>query len=214
MRDAGREAPLPAGNFSEWLKEMRATLAGRGGMDVACGDCRGCCTSSYYVKVRAHETAALARIGEENLEPGPPTDPDSRLMGFHANGHCLMLVAGNCAIYADRPETCRSYDCRVYTAAGMAAGDDKPVINQRIARWQFTYPDETARAEQRAVIAAANYLRQHPVRFPSGRVPSRPSEIAVLAVKAYPVFLDPPPDDAGIRAGIVTAVQQFSRTDR
>jgi Fe-S-cluster containining protein len=205
------DAPLPAGSFSEWLRAMRAALASHGGMEVACGSCRGCCVSSYYVKVRAHETRAAAAIGEENLEPGPPGNNGSRLMGFRDNGHCLMLREGNCSIYEDRPETCRSYDCRIYTAANMLAGEDKPVINQRIARWQFTYDDDRARAEHNAVIAAANYLRQHPVRFPSGRIPSRPSEIAVLAVKAYAVFLDPPSDDADIRAGLIKAVQEFNR---
>jgi len=202
-------SPLPAGNFSEWLRDMRAALSSRGGMNVACGDCRGCCVSSYYVKVRAGETAALARIGAENLQAGPPGDPEARLMGYQANGHCLMLRDGNCSIYSDRPETCRSYDCRVFTAAGMNAGPDKTVINQRVARWRFDYPGETDRAEHRAVTAAANYLRQHPVRFPGGHVPSRPSEVAVLAVKAYTVFLDPPASDAAIRAAITQAVREF-----
>jgi Fe-S-cluster containining protein len=202
-------APLPAGDFSAWLRAMRAALASRGGMDVACGDCRGCCTSFYYVKVRADETKAIERIGEHRLEPGPPGDPGSRLLGHQENGHCRMLVNRACTIYTDRPETCRSYDCRVYAAAGMNAGDGKTEINARVARWRFDYPQERDRQEHRAVTAAASYLRQHPVRFPGGHVPSRPSEIAVLAVKAYAVFLDPPADDAAIRAAIIRATEEF-----
>jgi Fe-S-cluster containining protein len=202
---------LPAGNFSDWLRDMRAALASRGGMDVACGDCRGCCTSSYYVKVRANETAAMRRIGEENLEAGPPGDPGSRLLGFQPNGHCRMLVARQCSIYQDRPETCRSYDCRVFAAAGMDAGPGKLEINERVARWRFAYPASLDHDEHRAVTAAAAYLRQHPVRFAGGHVPSRPSEIAVLAVKAYDVFLDPPADDRDIRAALVQAVEDFER---
>jgi Fe-S-cluster containining protein len=205
------DVSLPAGNFSEWLRAMRTALATRGGMDVACGDCRGCCVSSYYVKVRAHETSAAAAIGEANLEPGPPGDPGSRLMGFRDNGHCLMLREGNCSIYEHRPETCRSYDCRVFTAAGMDAGPDKPVINTRVASWRFDYASDRDREEHRAVTAAAAYLRQHPVRFPGGRVPSRPSEIAVLAVKAYEVFLDPPQRDTDIRAALIRAIEEFDR---
>jgi len=49
------------------------------------------------------------------------------------------------------------------------------------------------------------------VRFPGGYVPSRPSDIAVLAVKAYQVFLDPPPSDAEISAAIIRAIQEFDR---
>jgi Fe-S-cluster containining protein len=201
---------LPAGNFSDWLRDMRAALSSDGGMDVACGDCVGCCTSSYYIKVRAHETQALAAIGESNLEAEPARD-GARIMGFGADGHCPMY-RNRCTIYDIRPETCRAYDCRVYTAAGIAAGDDdKSVINERIARWRFAYPTDSDRAEQRAVRAAANYLRQHPVRFPNGRIPSRPSDIAVLAVKTYRVFLDPPASDDAIVQAIIEANREFGR---
>jgi Fe-S-cluster containining protein len=213
MTPAEASAPLPAGGFSAWLRDMRAALAGRGGMNVACGDCRGCCTSYYYVKIRADEAAALARIaelaGKHHLEPGPPGDPHSRLLGHQANGHCRMLVNRECTIYADRPETCRSYDCRVFTAAGMNAGEGKTEINERVARWRFEYPTPRDRAEHAAVTAAADFLRQHPVRFAGGHVPSRPSEIAVLAVKTYEVFLDPPGSDAEIRAALVHAAERF-----
>lgn len=204
---------VPAGDFSDWLRDMRAALASDGGMDVACGDCRGCCVSSYYIKVRPHEAGALARIGEANLEAEPLRD-GSRLMGFRENGHCHMLVAGNCSIYEDRPETCRAYDCRVYAAAGMSPGEEKPVIESRVAQWRFRYPTDRDREEQEAVSAAARYLRQHPVRFPGGRVPSRASEIAVLAVKSYTVFLDPPDSDEEIRAAIVDAALAFDRAAR
>ncbi len=203
--------PLPAGNFSEWLHAMRTALAGDGGMDVACGDCVGCCTSAYYIKVRAKESRALAAIDPRHLDP-EPTAAGDRIMGFDAHGHCHMFVGGGCSIYADRPETCRAYDCRVFAAAGIpAGGDDKSVINERVSRWRFEYPSDNDRAEQRAVRAAANYLRQHPVRFPNGRIPSRPSDIAVLAVKTYRVFLDPPANDPEICRAIIEANREFAR---
>jgi uncharacterized protein len=201
---------LDAGAFSTWLRAMRASLAGGPGMDVACGTCVGCCTSSYYIKVRAHETVALTRIGERHLEAEPAAD-GSRLMGFRADGHCHMFVDGGCTIYTDRPETCRTYDCRIYAAAGIEAGEGRTTINERVAAWLFTYPQPRDRDEHRAVMAAAAYLRQHPVRFPNGRVPSRPAEIAVLAVKAYEVFLQPPATDRETVAAIIQAVRDFHR---
>jgi Fe-S-cluster containining protein len=203
---------LPAGNFSEWLRNMRSALAGDGGMDVACGDCVGCCTSSYYIKVRSKESRALAAIDPRHLDP-EPTAAGDRIMGFDSNGHCHLFANGGCSIYADRPDTCRTYDCRVFAAVGMpAGGDDKAVINERVARWRFDYPSESDRREQGAVRAAADYLRQHPVRFPNGRVPSRPSDIAVLAVKTYRVFLDPPANDPDIARAIVEANREFARS--
>jgi uncharacterized protein len=201
--------PIPAGGFSAWLRDMRRALAGGRGMDVACGDCAGCCTSSYFIKVRPHETRALAAIDPKYLEDAPGPAP-ARLMGYLGNGHCPMYSGRGCSIYPDRPETCRTYDCRVFTAAGMPAGGaDKSVINERVARWRFEFPTETDRREQRAVQAAASFLRQHPVRFPGGHVPSRASEIAVLAVKTYEVFLDGPRDDREIAAALVAAACAF-----
>jgi hypothetical protein len=121
-----------------------------------------------------------------------------------------MFSGRGCSIYPDRPETCRTYDCRVFAAAGMPAGGaDKSVINERVASWRFEYPTELDRREQRAVQAAAGFLRQHPVRFPGGHVPSRANEIAVLAVKVYEVFLDDAGDDRAIAAAIVTAACAF-----
>jgi len=203
------ESKAAAGPFSEWLRAMRAALAGSAGMNVACGDCVGCCTSSYFIKVRAHETATIERIGPDSLRPAPGASDGSLLMGFDQQGHCFMFAGGGCSIYAHRPETCRTYDCRVFTAAGMNAGPEKSVINERIANWRFEYPNPRDHEEHRAVTDAANFIRQHPIRFPGGRVPSRPSEIAVLAVKSYQVFLDKPATDAEIAAAIVAACRDF-----
>ncbi len=188
---------------------MRAALAGGPGMDVACGDCVGCCTSSYYIKVRAGE-AALQHIPSGRLVPSPG-EPGTQLMGFDADGHCPMFGAGGCSIYPHRPDTCRTYDCRIFTAAGMQAGAGKTTINERVARWRFEFASEAEQREQRAVQAAATFLRQHPVRFPGGHIPSRPSDIAVLAVKAYPVFLDGEPQDTDIASRIVEACRAFDQ---
>jgi Fe-S-cluster containining protein len=204
-------AALPAGRFSDWLRAMRAALAGGPGMQVACGECRGCCTSSYYIKVRASEADALAHIPTAQLVDAPGDAPGTRLMGFDARGHCPMLRDGNCAIYPHRPDTCRTYDCRVFTACGMDAGPGREVINERVASWRFEFPEEADRREQRAVQAAATFLRQHPVRFPGGHVPSRAADIAVLAVKAYGVFLDGQPRHEDAVAGIIDACRNFDR---
>jgi uncharacterized protein len=201
--------PLPAGDFSAWLHAMRQALAGTGGMDVACGDCRGCCTSSYFIKIRPHESDTRRAVGEDCLQPAPNSPPGTMLMGYDEHGHCAMLRAGNCSIYQHRPDTCRTYDCRVFAAAGTTPGAEKPVISERVARWRFEYPADRDREEHRAVTAAANFLRRYPVKFPGGRVPSRPSEIAVLAVKAYEVFLHSQGPDPDTAAAVVSACRRF-----
>jgi hypothetical protein len=49
------------------------------------------------------------------------------------------------------------------------------------------------------------------IRFPGGWIPARPSEVAVLAVKTYQVFLDPPSSDAETSAAIIAASRDFDR---
>lgn len=190
---------------------MRSSLAGGPGMQVACGDCRGCCTSSYYIKVRRDEADALAHIPPGQLVDAPADPSGTRLMGFDARGHCPMLRDGNCSIYPHRPDTCRTFDCRVFTAAGMDAGPARPVINERVARWRFEYPADMDRREQRAVAAAAAFLRQHPVRFPGGHVPARPNDIAVLALKCYRVFMNGELRHEDAVAGIIEACREFDQ---
>jgi len=209
--------PHAAGGFSAWLRAMRGSLAGGEGMQVACGTCVGCCTSSYVIKVRPHETDALRHIPAEHLAPGEADG--TRYLAANLKGHCPMFSGSSaqdagCSIYAHRPATCRTYDCRIFTAAGMEAGEGKTMINERIASWRFDYEDEQARREHQAVSAAAKFLRQHVVRFPNGHVPSRASDIAVLAVKAYTVFMDHSPDDAAAAGAIVAACREFDATAR
>jgi len=201
-----------AGGFSAWLRAMRSSLAGGPGMQVACGECVGCCTSSYVIKIRPHERDALAHIPAAFLEPGERGG--TWYMPANPQGLCPMYSGSaahdaGCSIYAHRPETCRTYDCRIFAAAGMPAGEGKTMINERIASWRFEYEDDTARREHQAVTAAANYLRQHPVRFPNGKVPSRASDIAVLALKSYTVFMSEPPDDGLAAASIIAACREF-----
>lgn len=114
------------------------------------------------------------------------------MMGYLEDGKCPMLKSGKCSVYAHRPQTCRDYDCRIFAAAGIdAGGSDKSVINNRVRAWRFTYPTAQDHELHEAVKAAAVFIREHRADFPGGRAPTAPTGIAVLALKAYAVFLDP-----------------------
>lgn len=130
-----------------------------------------------------------------------------------------MFESGKCTIYDHRPQTCRNYDCRVFTAAGIAAGgSEKAVINQRVKCWKFSYPNNLDRDEHLAVTAAATFIEAHANCFPGERVPDNPSDLAILAIKVYDVFLNKggrtggPADglsDADIANAIVDASEVF-----
>jgi Fe-S-cluster containining protein len=181
---------IAAGPFCSWLSQVRESLRGNGGMEVACGDCVGCCTSSYSVQLRPEDQRALARIPVELLFSPPGFPRGHMTMTPLPNGACPMLDAGKCSIYDVRPQTCLDYDCRIFAAAGLEAGAGKTVINRRVREWRFAYPTDDDRRAHAAVRSAAAFIRQRADSFP-GRVPTAPMGIAVLAIKAYQVFLDP-----------------------
>jgi Fe-S-cluster containining protein len=204
---------VAAGPFGEWLNEARAALLGDAGSNVPCGDCVGCCVSSYFIPVRPQDTGAIARIPPELLVRAPGAGGGNAMLGYREDGTCPMLQAGKCSIYADRPQTCRDYDCRIFAAAGIdAGGEDKHVINRRVRAWRFTYPTDAERKTHDAIRAAAAFIRDKKASFPGGRAPTAPTGIAVLALKAHMVFLDPRLPtlrDEDIAAAIIAASREF-----
>ncbi len=135
---------------------MRSALRGERDADVPCDGCTACCTSSQFVHIGPDETDTLAHIPAELLFPAPRLPRGHVLMGYDERGHCPMLVDGRCSIYEHRPRTCRTYDCRVFAAAGIEPDDDdKVLIRDRVRRWRFTFAGEADRAEQAAIAARA-----------------------------------------------------------
>ncbi len=186
-------APIDAGEFLAWLNQTRAAMQDHRGSTVACGDCLGCCSSSYFIHVRAHESVSLQRIPKAMLVSAPGWPAGDKLMGYDKQGHCPMLKQKQCQIYQDRPQTCRDYDCRIFTATGLRAGQqEKAQINQRVANWRFSYPNPADQAAQQAVLATVRFIQQHAASFPNARVPQEPTQLALLALKVYPILLERP----------------------
>jgi Fe-S-cluster containining protein len=186
------DAAIDAGEFGEWLIGARAMLRGAEPPAVPCGDCRGCCRSSYFIPVRPTDTRTLAVVPRELLLHAPGMPRDQRVLGYREDGSCPLFDGRDCTIYPHRPQTCRDYDCRVFAAAGIAAGgDEKGEINGRVRAWRFTYAGEDARNSHVAVRAAAAFIRDARASFARERVPTAPTGIAVLALKAYEAFLGP-----------------------
>jgi uncharacterized protein len=203
---------VAAGPFSAWLRQMRRSLLGNEGMDVPCGDCDGCCVSGYSVQLRPEDHRAAAKIPATFVVSAPGFTKGHLTVRPLPNGSCPMLDDRKCSIYADRPQTCLDYDCRIFAAAGIdAGGDDKFVINKRVREWRFSYPEQTDLREHDAVRAAAAFVRDRRDIF-NVRVPAGPMGIAVFAIKSYSVFLDPhiaTKSDADVAHAIVDAVRSF-----
>lgn len=199
---------LDAGHFGAWLTAFRASLRGTGGTDVPCGDCVGCCVSSFSILVRPEDTRALKAIPAELLTDATALGAGVKAMGYLPGGACPMLDEQRCGIYDSRPQTCRDFDCRVFAAAGIESG--KAAIDARVRAWRFSYASAAEQAMHAAIRSAATFIREHRARFPELRLPKNPSGVAVLAVKTYEVFLHVDGRDAEALANaIVSAAQVF-----
>jgi uncharacterized protein len=195
--------------------QARAALRGAAGSRVPCGDCTGCCTSSYSVEVRPTDAAALAHIPVKSLFRAAGSSHWT--VRANADGTCPMLNCGRCAIYAERPQTCLDYDCRVFAAAGIEAGGaDKAVINRRVRAWRFQFAGDEDRRVHAAIQAAAKFIREKPLLFPPATVPRNALGVAAFALRVYPVFLAPgPPASAAATArAIIVAGAAFEQDTR
>jgi len=176
------EPELDAGPFSTWLTSMTAALRDEGDADVPCDGCTACCTASQFVTIGPDETDTIAHIPDALLFAAPGR-PRHFVLGYDERGHCPMLVDAGCGIYEHRPRACRTYDCRIFAAAGVEIEEPgKRRLAHRVAQWRFTYDGADDRRRHAAVLAAARHIGGQPVA-------RNATEIAVLAVERYEEFL-------------------------
>ncbi len=217
--DAESEA-VAAGEYGAWLRAMQRALRHEADADVPCGSCAACCTSSQFIHIGPDEHDALAHIPSDLLFPAPMLPRGHVVMGYTNRGHCPMLIDNRCSIYAYRPRTCRTYDCRVFPGSGVTVEDSaKAGIRRRTRAWEFDYADARSQAEHVAVRRAAAYLSRHPEMVPSPGNALTDSQCAVLAIEIYEAFLDGDsaepaagaecePDAVNVRAAIAQALER------
>lgn len=181
--------PLDAGPFSTWVAGIQAALRGEQDSDVPCGGCTACCRSSQFVHIGPEEVDTLSHIPDELVFPAPRLPDGNVLLGYDEQGRCPMLTEAGCSIYEHRPKTCRTYDCRIFPAAGIDASDGAPgVIAQQTKRWSFSYADQTDQTEHLSIRAAASFLaEQRDLVSPSGPAPSA-THRALLAIEIHDAF--------------------------
>jgi len=181
----------PAGDFGTWLRDLTVALRGEHASDVPCDGCTACCTASQFIHIEPDETDTLAHIPAELLFPAPMRPKGHVLMGYDERGHCPMLVDGACTIYDHRPRTCRTYDCRIFPAAGLEPDEaTKALITERAQEWRFSYADRTDRARHDSVRAAAAFLAGHAEVFGDRATVPPPTALALLALRVHHLFLD------------------------
>jgi uncharacterized protein len=176
-----------AGAFGPWLERTLAVLRDGAEADVPCDGCTACCESAQFVLVEPDEHDARTAIPAALLFPAPGAPKGSSVLPYDEHGRCPMLRDGACSIYEHRPRTCRAYDCRVLSAAGVDPGPGKAGIRQRVDEWRFTTHEPGEQRAAEAVGAAAAFLAEHADELPGGGPP--PTQRAALALEVHDLFL-------------------------
>jgi uncharacterized protein len=184
------QSNLSAGTFSTWLRSIRKALRENRGMKVSCGDCNACCRSSHFIHINTEETRTLRRIPKQLLFPAPLRPEGNMILGYDKQGRCPMLFRNECSIYRNRPVTCRSFDCRLLAASGLAADHNvnNPIF-QQARRWMFHCPSKNDHQLLSAVQQAAKFLKSHPECLQNNSFPIDEIQLSVLAIKVYQVFI-------------------------
>lgn len=174
-----------AGSFAQWLEETQAVILETADADVPCGSCNACCRSAQFILITPDDQAAKAAIAKELLFPAPGK-PEHWVMGFDENGHCPMLKNDACSIYADRPITCRAYDCRIFAAAKLSAGGTERMdVNTRAQAWVFDFANTEDTDRAKAIAHAAEYLQTNPIE----ELSDNPIQIALAAIRIHELFV-------------------------
>jgi len=183
---------LPGGEFARWLHDyLRAQTHGEPAGDVPCGECNACCKASYFIPIHSEERETIALIPVARLTRAANTNEPQWALDQSCGGQCPMLINDACSIYAQRPRTCRRYDCRVFVATGVGVGSGpRAPVNERVWRWRFDYPSALDVATQSAVLAAVAFFRRCADLIDSDIAPSDTGDLAKAAVLVHALFLE------------------------
>jgi hypothetical protein len=161
---------LEAGDFSAWLADMQAAIRGDGGSTVPCAGCTACCTASQFVHIGPDERDTLDHIPAELLFPAPGLPAGHVVLGYDQRGHCPLLIDNQCSVYEHRPQACRTYDCRVFSATGVVLrGSRTSLIARRVRRWRFSFPNRSDVIDHEATRTP----QLIPMRAPTRMTPAR-----------------------------------------
>lgn len=105
--------------------------------DVPCNGCTACCRDTA-ITVTDEEAE---RLGVEHTK----IVMGRRVLAHQSDGACVFLEDDHCRIHAERPRTCRVFDCRRMALAGVTPGP-MPHIAERVRQWQIVIENPSDRA--------------------------------------------------------------------
>jgi uncharacterized protein len=170
---------------------LRAQTDADPSSEVPCGECNACCKASYFIHIDSRERETIALIPAARLTRAANDNEPKWALDQSCGGQCPMLIDDACSIYAQRPRTCRRYDCRVFFATGVGVGSgERAAVNERVWRWRFDYPTELDEASQSAVLAAVAFLQRCADLIDPEIDLADTGELAKAAVRVHELFLE------------------------
>lgn len=123
--DDGIAAGTPTRIYRDAVQGIRGHTLDR----VPCGSCVACCRSDFPVPLTKEECRRFPSMLDEIT---------GRRVLQRVGRDCIMFDAeqNRCSVYADRPQTCRIYDCRQQYLAGMRNTGKGLEINERVEQWR------------------------------------------------------------------------------
>lgn len=174
----GREQARSPGRIAPWGVALTTSKMG----DVPCGSCNLCCTRPHlHADLLPSELPAFPEAVSDEVMGGSWRLPKKD------NGECVHLLNGQCSIYDRRPQSCRTYDCRLHLfwlkPPERASADFARMVFDMWDDWDIETPEDVDHmfAISRAVTEA---IRQQASEGPIGGL-----ALTVSIVKLYNHYL-------------------------
>lgn len=132
----------PSGSLLRFLRKLEQGLKQQN-VDVPCNGCTACCRDpEFHVDLTVEETKRFPHVEMHGRFVLP------RQVG----GECINLIDGRCVVYADRPRTCRVYDCR-YHLFGLPLAAECSIMREAVAQWEpFRLPTDEDKIAWAAIV--------------------------------------------------------------
>ncbi len=115
----------PTGSLATFLRKLDQVIK-RKQADVPCNGCTACCREPL-LDVELTDAEAQ-RLKSHQDEKGWKLDKQ-------ADGSCVYLIDNRCSIYAERPVTCKSYDCRFHLL-GTPISHEMTTLIEAVQEWE------------------------------------------------------------------------------
>lgn len=146
-----------------------------------CTECGLCCAGAIfdYGALDPQETASARNLGMDVVE----ADGQS---GFHLP--CPQLDGASCRVYADRPQTCRTYRCKVLR--GLEEGDiTLNEARERVQQARAAMADLAQHLPDNATVSDARRWRRETAQA-DGIPQPHASPMVMMALGMLDVVLD------------------------